>query len=119
MSIGDVHVGALNLYRDRPGPLTDDQHADAVVMAGVAARSIIGMQADAAPGALAPGLEASGNFRFVVHQAAGMVAAQLDVPVAEALLRLRARAFSSGRPVSDVAADVVARRLRFDPDDDE
>src|SRR3954467_9774209 len=50
MSIGDVHIGALNLYRDQPGPLTDDQHADAVVMAGVAARSIIGMQAEAGPG---------------------------------------------------------------------
>lgn len=117
VSVGDVHVGALNLYRDRPGPLTGEQHADAVVLAGVAARSIIGMQANAIPGALAPALEASGNFRFVVHQAAGMVAVQLDVPVAEALLRLRARAFGSGRSVSDVAADVVARRLRFSHDD--
>ena len=96
-SVGDVHIGALNLYRDRPGPLTDDQHADAVVMGVVAARSIISMQADAAPGALAPGLEATGNFRFVVHQAAGMIAVQLAVPVPEALLRLRARAFSTGR----------------------
>ena len=118
MSIGDVQVGALNLYRDRPGPLTGDQLADSVVLAGVAARAIINMQADTAPGDLAPGLEASGNFRFVVHQAAGMVAAQLEVPVAEALLRLRARAFSRGQSVSDVAADVVARRLRFSPDDE-
>jgi hypothetical protein len=118
MSIGGVHVGALDLYRDRPGPLTDDQHADAVVMATVAARSIVGMQASAGPDDLAPGLQASGNFRFVVHQAAGMVAAQLDVPVAEALLRLRARAFSDGRLVSEVAVDVVGRRLRFSLDDD-
>ena len=55
MSVGDVRVGALNLYRDRPGPLTDDQHADAVVIAGVAARAIIEMQADAAPGDLGAG----------------------------------------------------------------
>ena len=95
-----------------------DQHADAVVAARVAARSIISMQADAAPGALAARLEVSGNFRFVVHQAAGRVAAQLQIPVAEALLRLRARAYSTGRPVSDVADDVVARRLRFTPDDE-
>lgn len=113
VGVDGVHVGALNLYRDRPGPLTDEQHADAVVVAGVAARAILGMQADAAPGVLAPGIEAAGNFRFVVHQAAGMVAAQLEIPVAEALLRLRARAFSTGRLVSDVAEDVVARRLRF------
>ena len=118
ISAGGVHVGALNLYRDRPGPLTDDQLADAVVMAGVAARSIISMQADAEPGALAPGLEAAGNFRFVVHQAAGMVAVQLGTSVTDALLRLRAHAFSAGRAVSDVADDVVARRLRFEPTDD-
>ncbi len=116
-SIGKVHVGALNLYRDEPGPLTAEQHADAVLMAQVAARSIIGMQADAAPGALAPGLEMGGNFRFIVHQAAGMVAAQLDVPVTEALLRLRGHAFSAGRLLSDVADDVVARRLRFPTDE--
>ena len=65
------------------------------------------MQADAAPGALGAELESGGNFRFVVHQAAGMVAVQLGVPVERALLRLRAYAFSSGRTVSDVAADVV------------
>jgi len=52
--------------------------------------------------------------RAVVHQAAGMISVQLDVDVAEALLRLRARAYALDRPMADVAADVVARRLRFD-----
>ena len=114
ITVGDIHVGALNLYRDRPGPLTADQHADALVVADVAGRAIITMQADAVPGALGPELESGGNFRFVVHQAAGMVAVQLGIPVDDALLRLRGHAFSTGRPVSDVAHDVVARSLRFD-----
>jgi len=35
------------------------------------------------------------------------------VPIDQALARLRARAFSSGRPLADVAADVVSRRLHF------
>src|SRR5690349_1482164 len=30
---GTVRLGALNLYRDWPGPLTGDQHADALVVA--------------------------------------------------------------------------------------
>jgi GAF domain-containing protein len=119
VAVGDVHLGALNLYRDRPGPLTSEQHADALVVADVAARAIITMQAAAAPGELAPELEASGNFRFVVHQAAGMVSVQLGVPVAEALVRLRAHAFSTDRSVSDVADDVVARRFRFEGVDDD
>jgi hypothetical protein len=36
-----------------------------------------------------------------------------------ALIRLRARAHAQGRRLHDVAGDVVARRLRFDPDDGE
>jgi GAF domain-containing protein len=114
VAVRDVHLGALNLYRDRPGPLTVDQHADALVVAEVAARAIISIQAAAEPGELAPELEASGNFRFVVHQAAGMISVQLGVSVADALIRLRAHAFSTGRSATAVADDVVARRLRFD-----
>jgi GAF domain len=119
VSVGDVRVGALNLYRDRPGALTDDQHADAVLIAGIAARAIVEMQADAEPGVLGAALEVGTNFQFVVHQAAGMVAVQLGVDVAEATLRLRAHAFSTDRLVADVARDVVARGLRFDPSDGE
>ncbi len=53
-----------------------------------------------------------------VHQATGMVAAQLDVGIDDAFARLRAKAFADGRGLTDVAADVVARRLRFDRDPD-
>jgi hypothetical protein len=35
----------------------------------------------------------------------------------EASLMLRARAFAAGRPVADVAKDVVERRLRFPEED--
>jgi hypothetical protein len=37
------------------------------------------------------------------------------VSVGEALVRLRAHAFAHDRPLGAVAADVVARRLRFSP----
>jgi hypothetical protein len=43
-----------------------------------------------------------------------MVSVQLGITVAEGLLRLRARAFAEGRPLADVAADVVTRRIRLD-----
>jgi hypothetical protein len=116
LQVGAVRLGALNLYRDRCGPLSVDQHADTLVIAGVAARSLIAMQAQASPGELAHELDVGGDFRAAVHQATGMVAAQVDVSVAEALVRLRAHAFATDRTVSDVARDVVARRLRFGED---
>ena len=48
-----------------------------------------------------------------------MVSVQLQVPVAEALVRIRAHAFADGRPLGAVAADIVARRLRLTDDRDE
>ena len=113
LEVGAVRLGALNLYRDRSGPLTDDQHADSLVVAGVLARAVLAMQAGAAPGTLGADLEAGTDLRLVVHQATGMVAAQLDVTVGEAFIRLRAYAFSHDRPISAVAEDVVSRQLRF------
>jgi hypothetical protein len=61
--IGAARLGALNLYGDRPGALSDDQYADAVVMADVAARALLGMQAGAAAGELGAELETGANFR--------------------------------------------------------
>jgi hypothetical protein len=109
---GTVRLGALNLYRDRPGPLTGDQHADALVLADLAARWVLEAQAGAPPGAIAQDLEIGADFHFTVHNAAGMISVQQQVSVTEALIRLRAYAFSHDRLLADVAADVVARRLR-------
>ena len=113
LRVGAIRIGALTFYRDHPGALTGEQHADALVLAGVAARAILAMQAEAPAGLLGAELEAGSDFRFVVHQASGMVSAQLDVSVTEALIRVRAYAFSHDRSLAAVAEDVVARRLRF------
>ena len=113
LRVGGARLGALNLHRDQPGSLTADRHADALVVADVAAQAVLVLQANAPPGKLAAELEAGADFHYVVHQAAGMVAAQLDVGVGQALVRLRAYAFGHDRPLAEVAEDVVARTLRF------
>jgi hypothetical protein len=119
LQVGAVRLGALNLYYDRPGDLTEDQYASALVMADVAAQAVLLLQANAPPDSVAVELETNANFQYVVHQASGMVAAQLDVTVGQALIRLRAHAFGNSRSLTDVARDVVDRRLRFDADSGE
>jgi GAF domain-containing protein len=114
LRVGTVRLGALNLYRDCPGPLSEDQHADALVMADVAARWVLERQANAPPDKVAQEFELAGDFHLVVHNAAGMVSVQAGISLAEALVRLRAHAFSAARDLREVAEDVVARRLRFD-----
>src|SRR4249919_2684141 len=113
LRVGTVHLGALNLYRDLPGALTGDQHADALVVADVAARWVLEAQAGAPVDMVAEGLEAGADFHFAVHNAAGMVSVQEGISVSEALIRLRAFAFSSDRLLADVAQDVIARKLRM------
>ncbi|WP_370384872.1 ANTAR domain-containing protein [Catenulispora sp. GAS73] len=49
-----------------------------------------------------------------VHQASGVVSAQLGFSGAEALVKLKAYADAHGRGIVEVAADVMAGRLRFD-----
>jgi hypothetical protein len=113
LRVGTVRLGALSLYRNSSGPLTDDQHADALVVADVAARWVLETQAGAPPDTVAQELEAGADFHFAVHNAAGMVSVQQEISVTEALIRLRAFAFSSDRVLADVADDIVARRLQL------
>jgi GAF domain-containing protein len=113
LQVGATHLGAMNFYRDRPGPLSHQQITDVLAIADLVAHTLIALQADATPGELAPAL-ADVPFRAQVHQATGMISAQLDIGVAEALVRLRSFAYTQDRSVDEVAGQVVARALRFD-----
>jgi AmiR/NasT family two-component response regulator len=57
------------------------------------------------------------SYQTQVHQATGMVLAQTGVTIEQAFLMLRARAFAEGIPLAELAADVVARRVRFSTED--
>ena len=114
LQVGAVRLGALNLYRDAPGALTDDEHGDALLMAGIVAQALMLLQAGAPAGTVSAELEANADFQYVVHQASGMVAAQLEVSVGQALIRMRAYAFGNDQTLTNVARAVVDRKLRFD-----
>ena len=77
---------------------------------------VLSLQDAAAVGTLGAGLDDAVAYRAETYQASGMIAIQLQIPASEALLRIRAHAFANDRPLSAVAADIVARRLRLDND---
>ena len=54
--------------------------------------------------------------RLEVYQAQGWLMSQLDVSAEEALMRLRAYAYAHERRASDVARDVMARKLTLESD---
>jgi hypothetical protein len=53
------------------------------------------------------------NDRTEIHQASGMVAVQLGIPIDDALARIRAAAYSGHVPVSAFARDVLAGQYVF------
>jgi hypothetical protein len=113
LAVGDVRLGSLNLYRVTPGSLDAEEHADACRLAELIAIEMLGAQADAGMGEVASELRDGADLQDRVHQATGMVAAQLDVGVDHALRVLRAHALAGHRSLRDVAADVIDRTLRF------
>ena len=112
LRVTGASIGSLNLARLEPGALTGDQHLDAEALAGVVAQLLVTLPIDTEDGERE--LDALVQHRTVVHQATGMVGAQLDVTMAVGLALLRARAFADDRVLDDVATDVVEKRLRFD-----
>lgn len=120
MQVGAARFGVFVLYLDRVGGLGAERLGEARIFGEVA----LGLLIDhAAGGALGAEDEPRPRQPFLddraeIHQATGMVSVQLGADLATALLRLRARAFADHRLLSDLAADVVARSLRFRPDDD-
>ncbi len=108
---GRVCMGVLTLHRRTPGPLSDTAMDDALILAG----ALVSMVLDNAAGQedLATSEAPSVLYRAAVHQATGMISVQAGVTLAQALLLLRAHAYRYGRPVLEVAEDVVARRLHF------
>lgn len=116
LMIGADTIGALDLYSRSPKSLRDGDLEDALILADLAALAIQAhdernddtmVRLDAEP-------TQGWAYQSIVHNASGMTAAQLDIPVDEALVRLRTYAFAADRRLADVAADVVARRLRME-----
>jgi hypothetical protein len=112
--VGAVRFGALSLFRLSPGALTAAQASDAYIMASVIARAVLAMQGGAHQGDLLQELKGHPTLDFRVHQAAGMLAVQGSMSVRDALVALRAHAYSTGTELSALAERVVIRATCFE-----
>ncbi|TFC96843.1 MULTISPECIES: GAF and ANTAR domain-containing protein [Cryobacterium] len=112
MSVGSLDIGAVDLYSHRPRCLTGAEVADATALVRIAARQVLRRVLLSHTMKPDPGADA-GYSRRVVHQATGMVLAQVDLSASDALLILQGYAFSHGRTVREVAEEVVSRNLDF------
>ncbi|MFI6049975.1 ANTAR domain-containing protein [Streptomyces violascens] len=117
LRLGAITLGALTGHRTRAGPLTPDELADALHLADTLTQVIITLTARPAPSSGM--LLDNADLHFAeVHQATGMLAAQHGLTCAQALVHLRAYAFTQNRRLLSCARDVLDHRLRLDALDD-
>lgn len=116
LQVGAARLGVLDILRARPGQLSVDELRHALTFAEAALSTLLDGQENAAGAVAVDGPAGAVAHRAELFQAQGMVMIQLGSNLAEALARMRAFAYAENRQLSEVAADVIARRLRFDPD---
>ncbi|MEU4350827.1 GAF and ANTAR domain-containing protein [Streptomyces sp. NPDC023838] len=123
LQIGAISPGVLDLYSSMPVELDVEQLADALAFADFTTLVLLDTQIDR-PGdrrdTLSPDgrQEDLGSYPAEIDQATGILTVQLGVGIDVAFVRLRAHAYATGVRLADVAADVVAHRLRLSLDSD-
>lgn len=122
LRIGAIRVGVLGLYRQTEGPLDTFQLGDALILADIATMLLLDAQDHQADDPLDGAAPVPGQSPDLaahydqIAQATGMLTEQLGAGISEAFARLRAYAYAQDMRLSDVAHDIVTRRLRLDPD---
>ena len=106
---GPLEIGAVDLYSMAPVSLTPEQQGQTLALSAIVSRIILrhAISTDDLSD------ETSTFSRRLIHQATGMVLAQLGTSAEDAHLIIQARAFAENRPMRQIAQDVIERRIRF------
>lgn len=112
--VAGINVGAVDLYSPTARKMSRPQVREATLLSSILARQVLRRALRAAKRPEDDdGAWESEFSRREVHQATGMVLAQMGISAEDALLVLRGHAFATGRPARDVATDVIDRKLDF------
>jgi len=105
---GPLEIGAVDLYSVDPISLTLEQQVQTLALSEIVSRILLRHAISDRSGD-----ETSTFSRRLIHQATGMVLAQIGTTAEDAHLIIQARAYSENRPMREVAQDVIDRRIRF------
>jgi ANTAR domain len=113
LQLGSIRVGALSLYLEPTQRFSASDLEDAIAIADLVTSILLSAGATDSLHPLDSWWDQPEAVREI-HQATGMVVAQLGVNARDAYVRLRAYSFARGLPLGNVARDVVHRGLRID-----
>ena len=107
LSLGDLRLGAVDFYRSGPRPFTDEQRGRARAFARVLTLLALDQHPHLLTTETHPTRPGPQGYPPVVHQAAGILAAQNGLAVDDALARLRAHSYSHNQPLLVTAQHVI------------
>ena len=106
-------IGALNVFRVRPGALSDEDMKLARALADVATVGLLQERTIRARDLVAEQLQGALNSRILIEQAKGVMAERTGLDVDQAFTVIRAHARQHGRPLMAVAVEVINGRVRL------
>ena len=107
-------IGALNLFRTKPGLLAETELEGAQAMADIATISILQERALREAKVLADQLQRALNSRVIIEQAKGVLAERTQVNLDDAFNMLRSYARNNNRRLHDVATAVVSSLINVE-----
>jgi GAF domain-containing protein len=111
LAVGPLRMGAVDLYSVAPVELDRRQTKQADAMAAVVGRHVLRQ----ALNAVGRDADDVGNAfsRRLIHQATGVVLAQLDLSADDARLVIHGHAFAASRSMKEIAQDILDGLLNF------
>ena len=112
LAFGPLKIGAMDLFSDVPRELTPREERQSGILAGLISRIVLDRAIRRADEPDVFGLEDQFS-RRLIHQATGMVLAQLNVSAEDARLLIQGHAFAQNVSMREVAEEILERRLDF------
>lgn len=111
LAVGPLRMGAVDLYSVAPVELDRRQTKQADAMAAVVGRHVLRQ----ALNAVGRDADDTGNAfsRRLIHQATGVVLAQLELSADDARLVIHGYAFAASQSMKEIAQDILDGRLNF------
>ncbi|MEV8018836.1 GAF and ANTAR domain-containing protein [Streptomyces sp. NPDC086554] len=107
LRLHDQVIGALNLFRDQPGPLGDSQLRLGQALADTATIGVLQQRAVSEQMTVTAQLQAALDSRVIIEQAKGYLANRRDTDVEEAFTLMRRYARDHRTRLTDIARQVL------------
>ncbi|WP_412161526.1 GAF and ANTAR domain-containing protein [Curtobacterium flaccumfaciens] len=114
VAFGPFPLGAIDVYVPEPATIEDDTVRQAMTLASAVSRRVLRRALRSIADEDDALLDRSPSSRRVVHQATGVVLAQLDMSPEDAYLLLQGHAFARRTTMRRVAEEILGGTVRFE-----